>query len=860
MSAHGSRHWGLGRSLLYLAPLLVGVPFLAYRENYGLPKPVVDPINPTTGLPQLSEARVLGHAKYLSEDIGFRTVGTREHAEGDAWMLQQADDIRRQCEELVRAHPTRQLECEVWHQQGSGAHRFDIMGHRLYKTYVNLTNIIVRISDGTPRGKQHATLVNAHVDSTLPSPGAADDGLAVGIMLECMRVLVNTPDWEPSHAIIFLFNNAEESLQDATHLFSTQHSIRDSVRAVVNLEAAGTTGRELLFQATSEEMIRAYSHAPRPFGTIVANEVFSSGIILSDTDFRQFQEYLNVTGLDIAVIGNSYLYHMRKDLVENIEPGVAQHMGENVLGLLLHLSSPDSPLPQLTEGFTRPNTVFYQYLGAFIIYSFRTANILYTALFVASAVLVRALYVDPAPALRTKSMLGEQLKASAAVVAAVAGAFVGVNATALLMTKVLGKSLSWFSSERACVLLYAPAALSGALASQLLFGRLRERTTFASVILLQSFTACVGQLLGVGSAGVFALSAFPMVVALVLNGFLTEAGDDISLWSYALAQFTPLSLGAQMFYITLDVFVPLTGRIGEEAPAEHIIASIVAGAGAYTLPLVVPFMHRFGRRTTARAAVLCTMATAVAVAAFSMRSPFDEMHQKRVFVIHMENITTQEQHLHIAAADGAPGFPQLAQRIAEAWSVPGAVPAPISADTWNNDWDVIYPFSAFITPYKFELPLRTEHLEPIDHGFTVLATDDTIDRDTGTRSLTLLIKHPGIIWTAIAFDAHVLQWTLDENPPNEYASHHVKEGSFYGHDAWTLSMVVKIPAHDPDARIAVNFMGIHEKAMWPGKEKEKAQGGRAIKLFEEFDAWLTQETAGTTDALLLGCVGGVVTV
>ena len=46
--------------------------------------------------------------------------------------------------------------------------------------------------------------------------------------------------------------------------------------------AAGTTGRELLFQATSEEMIRAYSYAPRPFGTIVANEVFSSGIILSE--------------------------------------------------------------------------------------------------------------------------------------------------------------------------------------------------------------------------------------------------------------------------------------------------------------------------------------------------------------------------------------------------------------------------------------------------------------------------------------------------------------------------------------------------------------------------------------------------
>lgn len=78
-----------------------------------------------------------------------------------------------------------------------------MMNKRLYKTYVNLTNIIIRVSDGTPEGKEHAVLVNAHVDSTLPSPGAADDALAVGIMLDCMRVLINTPDWSPKHAIIF---------------------------------------------------------------------------------------------------------------------------------------------------------------------------------------------------------------------------------------------------------------------------------------------------------------------------------------------------------------------------------------------------------------------------------------------------------------------------------------------------------------------------------------------------------------------------------------------------------------------------------------------------------------------------------
>ena len=77
------------------------------------------------------------------------------------------------------------------------------MGKRVYKTYADLTNIVIRVSDGTTEGKKHAVLVNAHLDSTLPSPGAADDALAVGVMLECIRVLTHTPGWTPSYSIIF---------------------------------------------------------------------------------------------------------------------------------------------------------------------------------------------------------------------------------------------------------------------------------------------------------------------------------------------------------------------------------------------------------------------------------------------------------------------------------------------------------------------------------------------------------------------------------------------------------------------------------------------------------------------------------
>ncbi|PPQ63101.1 hypothetical protein CVT24_005812 [Panaeolus cyanescens] len=854
-----TRNWGPWISLFLLAPLLIGGPFVAYQHHYTLPKPLSALVNPKTKLPQISEERILAVARYLSEEIGYRTVGTFEHSIADDWMVQAAEQVKQNCERIV-AKTGRKLQCEVWRQEGSGNHRFDMMGKRLYKTYVNLSNIVVRISDGTTEGKKHAVLVNAHLDSTLPSPGAADDAISVGVMLDCMRVLVDTPKWTPKHAIIFLFNNAEESLQDGSHLFSTQHPIASTVRAVVNLEAAGTTGRELLFQATSGEMIEAYSHVPRPYGTIFANDIFSSGIILSDTDFRQFEQYLNVTGLDMAIVGNSYLYHMRKDVVENIEAGVAQHMGENTLALLRHLSSDKSPLPSLTEGYTKPTTVFFAHLGtSFFIYSFKTAKIMYSALLAISLVFVRLTFVRPAGA--TTTFWQEQKKGSIAVIAGMVGTVLVPNLIAVTMKSVLNKPMSWFTSPLAPLGLYGPASLLGALLSQYLVGEVHERSVFTALLLIQSVIAVAVQLLNVGSAALFFLLALPIFVALFLNPLFTGTNRRISLFTYAVGQLLPIVTGTMLILGVADVFVPLAGRIGSDAPADHIVATLVSVLGAQTVPLVLPFAHRFGHKALKKGVILMTIATTAAIAVYSMRLPFDQMHQKRLFVLHMENVTTQEHHLHIAAADGAPGFELLVNDIVQNFGTTDAAPAPVVMDDYNGDWDSLYPFSAFLTPYKVPLAVNPDYFSPwtadAPSGFKLTAVDHESSLLPGTRNMTITVTHPGLIWTVIAFDAHVLQWSLDDNPPNEHARHHVKEASFYGSNKYTLDLVIKVPEGQNDEGLLVNFVGLQEKGMWPAKRDVKAQGGEAMRLFENLDAWLDKRTGGTVDALLMGCVGGV---
>jgi hypothetical protein len=103
----------------------------------------------------------------------------------------------------------------------------------------------------------------------------------------------------------------------------------------------------------------------------------------------------------------------------------------------------------------------------------------------------------------------------------------------------------------------------------------------------------------------------------------------------------------------------------------------------------------------------------------------------------------------------------------------------------------------------------------------------------------------------------VLKWTLDDSPPNEFARHHIKEASFYGQDTWTVDVTLKLlpPSTSPGA-LKVDYIGIGEKRMWPAKKAEKARGGRAMVLFEEFDRYVEEMTGGTVDVLLLGCVGG----
>ncbi|CAG0913550.1 unnamed protein product [Notodromas monacha] len=248
------------------------------------------------------------------------------------------------------------LEMDV--QVVSGSFSLEMLGSWFASEYKHVQNVVVRLSpatimspdgDGGNDAKKHsndknALLLNCHLDSVPFSPGASDDAASCAVMLQVLDAVTRQaiPLLRP---IVFLWNGAEENLLQASHGFITQHPWARGLAAFVNLEACGAGGREVVFQAGPDcpWLVEAYSKSvPYPAGSIVGQDVFDSGLVPGDTDFRIFRDFGGLSGLDMAFIVNGYVYHTPRDTEDRIPPGSLQRAGDNVLALVRHLTMTNS--------------------------------------------------------------------------------------------------------------------------------------------------------------------------------------------------------------------------------------------------------------------------------------------------------------------------------------------------------------------------------------------------------------------------------------------------------------------------------------------------------------------------------------
>uniref|UniRef100_A0A8C2I3M0 Endoplasmic reticulum metallopeptidase 1 n=1 Tax=Cyprinus carpio TaxID=7962 RepID=A0A8C2I3M0_CYPCA len=153
-----------------------------------------------------------------------------------------------------------------------------------------------------------------------------------------------------------------------SHGFITQHPWAQQVRAFVNLEAAGVGGKEVVFQTGPENpwLVQAYVRAAvHPFASVVGQEVFQSGVIPSDTDFRIYRDFGKIPGIDLAFIENGFIYHTKYDTPERIHTDSIQRAGDNILSVLKHLVMSDELAD--SSAYRHGNMVFFDLLGVTVV-------------------------------------------------------------------------------------------------------------------------------------------------------------------------------------------------------------------------------------------------------------------------------------------------------------------------------------------------------------------------------------------------------------------------------------------------------------------------------------------------------------
>ncbi|KAG0206863.1 hypothetical protein BGX28_001798, partial [Mortierella sp. GBA30] len=639
--------WGLFLGFLSLIFLVV------LKMHYTLPTPVYEGVDPASGRVQFSEENVRRLVRHMTVDIGYRVVGTEQELATKNYLIKELASLKQEAALHSLKGAQGLPNFDMWVQVGDGSHRFDFMSKGKFililvmKMYTNMTNIIVRLSCG-PECDKNAVLLNAHYDTTLGSPGAVDDALGCGVMMEIIRIM-SLRTAPRKNSVIFLFNGGEESLQDASHSFITAHELKDTVRAVVNLEACGTSGPEVLFQANSREMIDAYRKVPYPHGTVLANDLFATGLILSDTDFRQFVDHGNLTGLDMAVYKNSYLYHTHLDLDEFMEAGLPQHMGENALALATYLTE-EANLVNLER---TSSVVFFDVFGLFFVsYSWKIA--IRSHILIGGLALLAVMSRISRPTARgTLSIL----------LSFIASLFLPNLSVVLL--QALGTPMQWFSHEWLSMVLFGPMALVGMFGIQYLFHNktastgANELSTLSGLQLFLTFTLGAASYVGLASSYVFALFVVCITTALTFNHKRTaqEVKDGLEVTrvdyaTYFICSLLPTAYTAFVCFSLLDMFIPLTGRIGVDSPVDHIVATLSGFVTFVFCPPLLAFSHRFGQATLKRIVFgLLFIHIALVLISSAVMYPYDELHPKRVFVQHLRNMTSGESVLYVAHAD-----------------------------------------------------------------------------------------------------------------------------------------------------------------------------------------------------------------
>ncbi|NXP63510.1 ERMP1 metallopeptidase, partial [Chloropsis cyanopogon] len=504
--------------------------------------------------------------------IGPRTVGSPENEVlAVNYLLEQIRGIER---ESTNAH---KISVDI--QRPTGSFSIDFLGG-FTSYYANITNVVVKLE---PRsGAEHAVLSNCHFDSVPNTPGMFVPSAGVCLFLQ----LKNTHRWHsPTVQLLLSF------------FIYIPHNI---FFLVVCLLFCSTCDWSSLLRKNSEYiccefsahfllgpenpwLVQAYVVAAKhPFASVVAQEIFQSGIIPADTDFRIYRDFGNVPGIDLAFIENGYIYHTEYDTSDRILTDSIQRAGDNILAVLKYLATSE----KLAKSFEyrHGNVVFFDILGLFVLaYPARVGTIMnYITAAIAFFYLSKKV-LQPKP--RAVHNLKNLLTAFSLTLTSWVCTLVAVLMVAIFVS-IIGRALSWYTHFYVSVSLYGTAAaakliLVHMLAKKFFYKNVNEQylgdVFFDASLMIWSIALSVMTQMGLCSAFICTLwVGFPLLTKLMIHKEFSRKGATIKfIVMYMLGMFVPYLYMLYLSWTVFEMFTPVMGRSGSEIPPDMVLAGFI---------------------------------------------------------------------------------------------------------------------------------------------------------------------------------------------------------------------------------------------------------------------------------------------
>jgi hypothetical protein len=224
---------------------------------------------------------------------------------------------------------------------------------RLPPVLASVENVVGVLAGQSPQ--LPAIVIMSHYDTVPTSPGAGDDSAGVAAALE---LAANLRAGGPlDRTVIFLFTDGEEVGLLGAAAFFESDPLSQRVGVVLNMEARGTSGRAMMFETSERagDLVRLWgANAGMPVANSLMGSVYRR--MPNGTDLTVPLKR-GLPGMNFAFLGDQFGYHTMVATPERLDVGSLQHLGDQVLPVVLALGkAPELPV-------TNPDVVHFDVLG-----------------------------------------------------------------------------------------------------------------------------------------------------------------------------------------------------------------------------------------------------------------------------------------------------------------------------------------------------------------------------------------------------------------------------------------------------------------------------------------------------------------